>query len=91
MQINLLHKLLNFVLNYKFINLNKTYFDHKILQNKLWYISQKHLKFNMEASLPQIIITKRHTKLLVKVGCLFNIQVEIFCSFIKDVLLFSSI
>ena len=41
MQTNLLHKVLNFVLNYKFINSNKIYFDHKILQDKLWYIYQK--------------------------------------------------
>ena len=59
MQISLLHKVLNFVLNYKFINSNKIYFDHKILQDKLWYL---HQKFNMEVSLPQIIITKKHTK-----------------------------
>ena len=59
MQTNLLHKVLNFVLNLKFFNLNKNFFDHKILQDKLWYI---HQKFNMEVSLPQIIITKKHTK-----------------------------
>ena len=62
MQINLLHKVLNFVLNYKFINSNKNYFDHKILQDKLWYIYHKHQKFNMEVSLPQIINTKNNTK-----------------------------
>ena len=62
MQINLLHKVLNFVLNYKFINLNKTYFDYKILQDKLWYIYHKHYKLNMEVSLLQIIITKKLTK-----------------------------
>ena len=62
MQVNLLHKVLNLVLNYKLINLNKNYFDHKILQDKLWYIYQKHLRFNIEVYLPQIIITKRHTK-----------------------------
>ena len=62
MQINLLHKVLNFVLNYKFINLNKIYFDHKILQDKIWYIYHKHHKFNIEVSLPEIIITKKHTK-----------------------------
>ena len=62
MQINLLHKVLNFVLHYKFINLNKTFFDYKILQDKLRYIYQKHLKLKMKVSLPQIIITKRHTK-----------------------------
>ena len=68
MQINLLHKVLNFVLNYKYINLNKNYFDHKILQDKIWYIYQKHLKFNMKVSLPQIIIKKSIQKLLVKIG-----------------------
>ena len=52
MQVNLLHKVLNLVLNYKLINLNKNYFDHKILQDKLWYIYHKHQKFNMEVSLP---------------------------------------
>ena len=62
MQINLLHKVLNFVLNYKFINLNKIYFDLKILQDKIWYIYHKHHKFNMKVSLQQIIITKKHTK-----------------------------
>ena len=62
MQKKLLHKVLNLVLNYKFINLNKIYFDYKILKDKLRYIYQKNLKFNMEVSLPQIIITKRHTK-----------------------------
>ena len=61
MQINLLHKVLNFVLNYKFINLNKNYFDLKIVQDKLWYIYHKHNKFNMEVALPQIIIIKKHT------------------------------
>ena len=59
MQINLLHKVLKFVLNYKLINLNKNYFYHKILQDKLWYIFHN---FNMEVPLPQIIITKKQTK-----------------------------
>ena len=62
MQIDLLHKVLNLVLDYKFINLNKNYFDHKFLQEKLLYIYHKHHKFNMEVSLPQSIITKKHTK-----------------------------
>ena len=38
MQINLLRKVLNFVVNYKFINLNKNYFDNKILQDKLFNV-----------------------------------------------------
>ena len=79
------------MLNYKFINLNKNYFDHKILQDKRWYIYYKHYKFNVDVSLLQIIITKKQTKLLVKVGYLFNILVETFCSFKKDILLFSTI
>ena len=62
MHINLLHKVLNLVLNYKFINLNKNYFDHKFLHDKLWYFYHKHLKLDIEVSLPQIIITKKHTK-----------------------------
>ena len=62
MQINLLHKVLNFVVNYSFIYLNENYFDHKILQDKLWYINHKHHKLNMEVFLPQIIITKKDTK-----------------------------
>ena len=41
MQINLLHKVLYFVLNHKLINLK--YFDCKILQDKFCvYISQIH-------------------------------------------------
>ena len=62
MQINLLLKVLNFVLNYKFICLNNNHFDYKILQDKLLYIYHNHDKFNMEVSLPQIINTKMHTK-----------------------------
>ena len=69
MQVNLLHKVLNLVLNYKLINLNKNYFDHKILQDKLWYI---YHKFNMEVSLPQIIITKKRTK----TACLCRVSVQ---------------
>ena len=52
MQINLLQKVLNFVLSYNLNNLNKNYFDHEIVQDKLWYIYHKHNKFNMEVSLP---------------------------------------
>ena len=52
MQINLLHKVLNFVLNNKFIILNKNYFCNKILQDKLLYIHRK-----TEVPLPQIINT----------------------------------
>ena len=62
MQINLLQKVLNFVLSYNLNNLNKNYFDHEIVQDKLWYIYHKHNKLNMESSLPPIIITKKHTK-----------------------------
>ena len=32
---NLLHKVHNFVLNYKFRDLNENYFDNKILQDKI--------------------------------------------------------
>ena len=49
---NLLHKVLNFLLNYKFLNLNKNYFGHEILQYKRWYIYEKQHKLNMEFSLP---------------------------------------
>ena len=59
MQKNMLHKVHNFVLNYKFINLNENYFNKKILQDKLLYI---YYKLNMEVSFPQIINTKKHTK-----------------------------
>ena len=62
MQINLLHKVLNLLLVYEIINLNKNYSGHKILQDKLWYIYNKHHKFSMGVSLPQIIITKKYTK-----------------------------
>ena len=55
----MLHKVHNFVLNYKFINLNENYFDNKILQDKLLYI---YYKLNIEVSFPQIINTKKHTK-----------------------------
>ena len=62
MQEKLLHKVHNFVLNYKFINLNENYFDNNILQDKLLYIYHNHHKLNMEVFLPQIINTKKHTK-----------------------------
>ena len=88
MQINLLHKVLNYVLNYKFINLNKNYFDNKILDDKL--LCTYH-NFTIVVFLPQITNTKKHTKLLVKVQYMFNILVETFCSFIKDILLVSTI
>ena len=55
----MLHKVHNFVLNYKFINLNENYFDNKILQDKLLYI---YHKLNIEVSFPQVINTKNHTK-----------------------------
>ena len=57
MQINLLHKVLCAKL--LIYQLKKNYFDNKILQDKRIYI---YHKLNMEVSLPQIIITKNHTK-----------------------------
>ena len=62
MQKSLLHKVHNFVLSYKSINLNENYFGNKILQDKLLYIYHNHHKLNMEVSLPQIINTKKHTQ-----------------------------
>ena len=59
MQINLLHKVLNFVLNYKIINFNKNYIAYKILQDKLLCI---YHNFVSSLFLPQIINTKKHTK-----------------------------
>ena len=59
MQINLIHKVLNFVLNYEFINLNQNYFDSKILKDKLLFM---YHNFTKEVFLPQIINTKKHTK-----------------------------
>ena len=53
MQINLLHKVLNFVLNHNTINLNKIFFDSKILQDKLLCI---YHKYTMELSLPRVAI-----------------------------------
>ena len=44
MQKKMLHKVHNFALNYKFINLDENYFDNKIVQNKLLYI---YYKLNM--------------------------------------------
>ena len=40
----------------------KTTLTIKILHDKLWYFYHKHLKLDIEVSLPQIIITKKHTK-----------------------------
>ena len=59
MQINLLHEVLNCVLNYKFINLIKNYFDNKTLQDKLLWL---YHNFAREVFLPQIINTKKRTK-----------------------------
>ena len=59
MQINLIHKVLIFVLNYEIVNLNQNYFDNKILQNKLLFM---YHNFTREVFLPQIINTKKHTK-----------------------------
>ena len=59
MQINLIHKVLIFVLNYEFVNLNQNYFDNKILQNKLLFM---YHNFTREVFLSQIINTKKHTK-----------------------------
>ena len=55
---NLSHKVLNFVLNYKFNNLNTNYFVNKVLQNKLLCI---YHNFAREVFLPQKN-TKKHTK-----------------------------
>ena len=66
MQKNLLLKVLNFVLNHRFINSNKKYYDYKIMQDKLLCIGHK---FTIKVSLPLIINTKKYTKMLVKVGC----------------------
>ena len=65
----MLHKVHNFVLNYKFINFNENYFDNKILQDKLLYI---YHKLNMKVSSPQIINTKKHTK----TGCLSRVVLQ---------------
>ena len=51
---NMLHKVHNFALNYKFINLNENYFDNKIVQNKLLFM---YHNFTREVFLPQIINT----------------------------------
>ena len=59
MQTNVLKKVLYFVVNNKFINLNKDYLGYNFLQDKLLC---KFHKLTMEVSLPQIINTKRHTK-----------------------------
>ena len=88
MEINLIHKVLNFVLNHEFFNLNQNYFDNKILQDKLLLM---YHNFTREVFLPQIINTKIITKTFLKVGYLFNILVETFCSFIKEILLISTI
>ena len=73
MQINLLHKVLNFVLNYKPINLNKNYFDNKIIQDKLLCI---YHNFTMKVSLQQFIITKKHTKTAYSSKVSDNIFIE---------------
>ena len=66
MQKKLLHKILNFVLNHNFFNLNK---NSKILQVKFLCI---YHKLTMEVSLSQIINTKKHTK----TSCLCRVSVE---------------
>ena len=69
MQINLLHKVLSFVLNHKLIDLNKKYFDSRILQDKLLCI---YHKFTIKVSMPQIINTKNPTKTI----CLSRVSVQ---------------
>ena len=55
---NLSHKVLNFVLDYKFNKLKTNYIVNKVLQNKLLRI---YLNFAREVFLPQNN-TKKHTK-----------------------------
>ena len=86
---NLLHKVHNFVLNYKFRNLNENYFENKILQDKLLYI---YHKLNMKCPCHRSLILKSIKKLLVKLRYLFNIlKKKTFCSFTMNILLISII
>ena len=78
---NLLHKVHNFVLNYKFRNLNENYFDNKILQDKLLYI---YHKLNMKCPCHRSLILKSIKKLLVKLRYLFNILKKNILQFYKE-------
>ena len=78
---NLLHKVHNFVLNYKFRDLNENYFDNKILQDKLLHI---YHNLNMKCPCHRSLILISIKKLLVKLRYLFNIKKKNILQFYKE-------
>ena len=76
---NLLHKVHNFVLNYKFRDLNENYFDNKILQDKLLHIYHKlNMKYPCHRSLTLKSIKKTAFSSIV----VFNMIIKNLCNFI---------
>ena len=78
MEINLLQKVLNFVLHQNKLNYylkRKEKLEFITLHDKILYI---HHKLTIEVSLPQIINTKIPNKTASLIEYLFNILIEIF-------------